>query len=85
VNLSDGPAEIITHFQQAWNTHDMNAFGRLFHPDATFVNRFVSYWRGSIGTVSPLRCLFAKKAGVAHCQTLSVTFKLTYLPAAYWT
>src|SRR3546814_20146135 len=25
---------------------DMEAFGRLFHPDATFVNRFATYWRG---------------------------------------
>jgi uncharacterized protein (TIGR02246 family) len=24
----------------------MEAFGRLFHPDATFVNRFGTYWRG---------------------------------------
>lgn len=38
--------EITTRFQEAWNTHDMDAFGRLFHPDATFVNRFGSYWRG---------------------------------------
>jgi uncharacterized protein (TIGR02246 family) len=41
-----GPAEITTRFQDAWNTHDMEAFGRLFHFDATFVNRFGSYWRG---------------------------------------
>src|SRR5580700_8638234 len=43
---STGPAEITTRFQEAWNTHDMEAFGRLFHPDATFVNRFATYWRG---------------------------------------
>ncbi len=24
----------------------MKAFGRLFHPNATFVNRFATYWRG---------------------------------------
>jgi uncharacterized protein (TIGR02246 family) len=41
-----GPADITTRFQHAWNTHDMAAFGRLFHPDATFVNRFGTYWRG---------------------------------------
>lgn len=40
------PAEIPPRFEQAWNTHDMAAFGRLFHPDATFVNRFGTYWRG---------------------------------------
>ena len=43
---STGPAEITTRFQEAWNTHDMDAFGRLFHSDATFVNRFATYWRG---------------------------------------
>ena len=43
---STGPVEITTRFQEAWNTHDMEAFGRLFHSDATFVNRFGTYWRG---------------------------------------
>jgi len=46
MNQGTGPAEITTRFQEAWNTHDMDAFGRLFHPEATFVNRFGSYWRG---------------------------------------
>ena len=46
MNLSTGPAEITTRFQAAWNMHDMEAFGRLFHSDATFVNRFGTYWRG---------------------------------------
>jgi uncharacterized protein (TIGR02246 family) len=46
MNQCSGPAEITTRFQEAWNTHDMGAFGRLFHPDATFVNRFANYWRG---------------------------------------
>lgn len=40
------PTGITARFQTAWNTHDMEAFGRLFHPDATFVNRFGTYWRG---------------------------------------
>jgi len=39
-------AKITAGFQDAWNAHDMEAFGRLFHPDATFVNRFATYWRG---------------------------------------
>ncbi len=43
---SSGPGEITTRFQEAWNAHDMAAFGRLFHPDASFVNRFATYWRG---------------------------------------
>ena len=41
-----GPADIPAHFQEAWNAHDMEAFGRLFHADASFVNRFGTYWRG---------------------------------------
>jgi uncharacterized protein (TIGR02246 family) len=46
MNQSIGPLGITQRFQNAWNTHDMEAFGRLFHSDATFVNRFGSYWRG---------------------------------------
>lgn len=41
-----GPALITSAFEAAWNAHDMTAFGALFHPDATFVNRFATYWRG---------------------------------------
>lgn len=33
-------------FQTAWNNHDMESLGRLFHEDATFVNRFGHYVRG---------------------------------------
>lgn len=33
-------------FQAAWNQHDMQALGALFHEDATFVNRFGHYVRG---------------------------------------
>lgn len=46
MSQTTGPADITRRFQDAWNTHDMEAFGRLFHPDATFVNRFGTYWRG---------------------------------------
>jgi uncharacterized protein (TIGR02246 family) len=46
MNPPTGPAQIAARFQQAWNDHDMTAFGGLFHPDATFVNRFATYWRG---------------------------------------
>ncbi|MBX3595410.1 SgcJ/EcaC family oxidoreductase, partial [Sphingomonas sp.] len=40
------PADLTRRFEAAWNAHDMDAFGRLFHADATFVNRFGTYWRG---------------------------------------
>ncbi|MBV7486851.1 SgcJ/EcaC family oxidoreductase [Bordetella sp. BOR01] len=33
-------------FQAAWNNHDMQSLGTLFHDDATFVNRFAHYVRG---------------------------------------
>jgi uncharacterized protein (TIGR02246 family) len=42
----NGPEAITARFEAAWNTHDMQAFTGLFHPDATFVNRFAAYWRG---------------------------------------
>ena len=41
-----GPADIAARFADAWNRHDMAAFAALFHPDASFVNRFGTYWRG---------------------------------------
>jgi uncharacterized protein (TIGR02246 family) len=40
------PDEAPAEFQSAWNAHDMNALGALFHEDATFVNRFGHYVRG---------------------------------------
>lgn len=42
----DHPACITERFEAAWNAHDMSAFGALFHSDASFVNRFATYWRG---------------------------------------
>lgn len=41
-NPEDAPRE----FQTAWNHHDMQSLGALFHEDATFVNRFGHYVRG---------------------------------------
>jgi uncharacterized protein (TIGR02246 family) len=43
----DGPADLSAAFQAAWNAHDMDAFGSLFHEDATFVNRFATFTRGA--------------------------------------
>ena len=40
------PEDAPEAFQSAWNTHDMAAFGALFHENATFVNRFGRYVRG---------------------------------------
>jgi uncharacterized protein (TIGR02246 family) len=43
---TERPGDIAVRFQDAWNAHDMAAFGRLFHADASFVNRFGTCWRG---------------------------------------
>ena len=40
------PEEAAQGLQTAWNAHDMDALGELFHEDATFVNRFGHYVRG---------------------------------------
>ncbi|RPE81900.1 YybH family protein [Vulcaniibacterium tengchongense] len=40
------PEDALQAFQDAWNRHDMQSLGALFHPDATFVNRFGHYVRG---------------------------------------
>jgi uncharacterized protein (TIGR02246 family) len=40
------PEDAPIAFQAAWNAHDMNALGALFHEGATFVNRFGHYVRG---------------------------------------
>lgn len=40
------PEDAAEAFQTAWNRHDMQALGTLFHEDATFVNRFGHYVRG---------------------------------------
>ncbi len=43
---TSAPETIVARFEAAWNAHDMAALSQLFHPDATFVNRFATYWRG---------------------------------------
>ena len=51
------PEDVLRAFQTAWNSHDMESFGALFHEDATFVNRFGHYVRGIeaiIGLHAPL-------------------------------
>lgn len=46
MNPQSTAASLPPLFEAAWNAHDMEAFGRLFHADASFVNRFGTYWRG---------------------------------------
>ncbi len=42
----DRPEETPKAFEAAWNAHDVEALGALFHEDASFVNRFGHYVRG---------------------------------------
>jgi uncharacterized protein (TIGR02246 family) len=46
MNQLKRPQDMPQAFQVAWNAHDMDAFGALFHADATFVNRFGHYVKG---------------------------------------
>ncbi|MCE7795327.1 SgcJ/EcaC family oxidoreductase [Sphingobium sufflavum] len=42
----DRPEDAPGAFHDVWNAHDMQAFGTLFHDDASFVNRFTHHGRG---------------------------------------
>lgn len=38
--------QAVSSFADTWNRHDMEAFGKLFAPDADFVNVAGSWWKG---------------------------------------
>ena len=42
----DAVRKAVNGFPEAWNRHDMNAFGALFTPDADFVNVAGMHWKG---------------------------------------
>lgn len=37
-NNEQGVRNVVAGFETSWNRHDMTAFGKLFAPDADFVN-----------------------------------------------
>ncbi|MCB1882432.1 MAG: SgcJ/EcaC family oxidoreductase [Geminicoccaceae bacterium] len=41
-----GPEAVASAFVDAWNRHDMRAFGALFAEDADFVNVVGTWWKG---------------------------------------
>src|SRR5690348_11931528 len=43
---TDAVTKAVNAFAEAWNRHDMQAFGALFAPDADFVNVTGQLWRG---------------------------------------
>jgi uncharacterized protein (TIGR02246 family) len=51
------PADVTERYETAWNTHDMELFATLFHQDATFVNRFGTYWKGVDAIVAGHRAI----------------------------
>lgn len=51
------PADVTARYETAWNTHDMELFATLFHQDATFVNRFGTYWKGADAVVAGHRAI----------------------------
>jgi uncharacterized protein (TIGR02246 family) len=42
----DAVRQAVSGFADAWNRHDMDAFGKLFAPDADFVNVAGDWWKG---------------------------------------
>jgi uncharacterized protein (TIGR02246 family) len=47
--MSDSQAavtRVVRSFAECWNRHDMDAFARLFAPDAEFVNVVGLWWKG---------------------------------------
>ncbi len=45
-NDADEVRKVVAAFATAWNRHDMDAFGKLFAPDADFVNVAGDRWVG---------------------------------------
>jgi ketosteroid isomerase-like protein len=45
-NDAEDVRKVVAGFETAWNHHDMDAFGKLFAPDADFVNVAGVLWTG---------------------------------------
>jgi uncharacterized protein (TIGR02246 family) len=45
-NDAEDVRNLVASFATAWNHHDMDAFGKLFAPDADFVNVAAIRWKG---------------------------------------
>ena len=45
-NDADDVRKAVSGFETTWNRHDMDAFGKLFAPDADFVNVAGVHWTG---------------------------------------
>jgi uncharacterized protein (TIGR02246 family) len=47
-----GIRKTVTGFEEAWNSHNMKALGKLFREDAEFINVVGMHWRGRDDIVS---------------------------------
>ncbi|MGB8030545.1 MAG: SgcJ/EcaC family oxidoreductase [Terracidiphilus sp.] len=45
-NDEEDVRQVVSSFAETWNRHDMEAFGKLFAPDADFVNVAGDWWKG---------------------------------------
>ena len=45
-NDTEAVRKVVEGFATAWKRHDMDAFGKLFAPDAEFVNVGGAFWKG---------------------------------------
>jgi ketosteroid isomerase-like protein len=45
-NAAENVRKVVLGFATTWNRHDMEAFGKLFAPDANFVNVIGLLWTG---------------------------------------
>src|SRR5579862_4028929 len=72
------PEDTPERFQSAWNSHDMQALGGLFHTDATFVNRFGHYVRG----VDEIVALHAQIHQTIYSDSTLATERIDLVPIA---
>lgn len=74
---------VMNGFPEAWNRHDMNAFGALFAPDADFVNVAGIHWKGresiQLNHAFAHGAIPADSAGVASSKSAYGIFKTSNL------
>lgn len=71
-SAQEGPEALVEGFVRAWNSHDMQAFARLYTPDATWVTTFDTRDEGRDAIVADLRAAhehWAKTSTVAASKT----------------
>jgi hypothetical protein len=71
-----GPAAIASLFEVAWNAHDVQALAALFHPDASFVNRFGNYVRGVEAIVTMHRPIRARPPTIYPSRQVHSFFRV---------